>query len=118
MFGSDEVLLPAKALLGLPGIAHADVSNGTTYMHLMFDHHEIVISNGAETESLYLGPMALQALGPTVSEEIYAIFPDLRDCSELPPGARPFITGKEARKLTERHLKNNKVLVSPELALS
>lgn len=49
MFGSSEVLVAAKQLLQLPGISLAEDVAGVSYVHLLFDRHEIVVSNGAET---------------------------------------------------------------------
>lgn len=112
MFGTNELLVPARQLLDLPGIGIcADVTE-ITYVHLMFDQHEVLISNGAETESLYPGPQALAAIGKDGAEEIYAIFPQLREEAEAIPGARPFATGKKARKLVERHARNQRPLIA------
>ena len=110
MFGTAELLVPAKQLLELPGIALAEDLAEVTYLHLMFEHHEILLSNGAETESLYPGPQALLSLGPVV-EEIYTLFPELRDTVEDFPPARPFVTGKRARQMVSRHNSNAKPLV-------
>jgi len=48
-----------------------------TYIHLMFDAHQIVIANGAPSESFYPGPMALAALSDPVRDELRTLFPDL-----------------------------------------
>lgn len=111
MFGTQELLVAAKALVGVPGIVLAPHPNGVTYLHLLFDRHEVVMSNGAETESLYPGPQALIALGP-VAEEILTLFPALRN--GVPEGfaARPFATGKKARNLAMRHGANARPLCS------
>ncbi|WP_283178168.1 Hint domain-containing protein [Gemmobacter sp. 24YEA27] len=49
-----------------------------TYLHLMFDQHEFLFSNGAEAESLYLGTEATKALPVAALQEILALFPGLR----------------------------------------
>lgn len=79
MFGTSEVLAAAKQLLPLDGIDVAADLDEVTYVHFMFDSHEIVMANGAESESLHTGPEAIKAVGPAAVEEIYAIFPELRD---------------------------------------
>lgn len=49
-FEEREVLVAAKHLVGKDGIHQVDAM-GTTYLHFMFDHHEVVLSDGAWTES-------------------------------------------------------------------
>ena len=55
---------------------------------------------------------ALKALGTAAVEEIFALFPELRDLGEEFPGARPFAAGHRVRRLAERHQANNRPLVS------
>lgn len=50
---------------------------GVTYMHLIFDTHQIIFANGRPTESLYPGPQALAAMSSAARQELFAIFPDL-----------------------------------------
>lgn len=77
LFGQSEVLLAAKHLLHHP--AARQIEGGTvTYLHLVFDQHEIVTANGAETESLFPGDAALSALDPAGREELFTLFPELR----------------------------------------
>lgn len=110
MFGAPEVLVAAKHLAGLPGIALAEAGVDVEYWHLLFDRHEVVFSEGAQTESLFTGPEALRAVTPEARAEILAIFPDLGD--RLPDPARPLIGGRQGRNLTRRHLKNDLPLVA------
>lgn len=113
IFGSDEVLVAAKQLLQLDGIDIAHDCVEVEYFHILFDQHEIVWSNGAETESLYTGTEALRTLGRAAREEIFTIFPELREQSQddVPAGARVLASGRLGRKLAVRHLQNNKALV-------
>lgn len=112
MFDKAEVLVAAKQLLEVEGISVARDVDYVEYFHILFDQHEIVYSNGAETESLYTGPQALKALGAEVAEEIYSLFPDLRAQDYLPDPARPIPAGREGRALAHRHAKNAKPLFS------
>lgn len=112
MFGTCELLVAAKQLLELPGISVAEDLDCVTYVHLMLDRHEVIMSNGAETESLYPGPQAILALGHEAAEEIFTIFPELRDRPTEFPGARPFVSGSRARKLAARHVQNDRPLAS------
>ncbi|MDT0683967.1 Hint domain-containing protein [Roseicyclus sp. F158] len=107
-----EALVAAKHLVGLPGIAAvsvAELPDGVTYHHLMFDAHQIIFAEGARAESLLPGPMALETLCPAARREIAAIFPGL--CTRTPPAARTTLPGRRARRLAERHLKNARTLV-------
>ena len=52
MFEADEVLDPVKKLVEIEGTDVVDCANGTTYFHLLFDHHEIIYPNGLPSESL------------------------------------------------------------------
>lgn len=110
MFGAHEILVPAKQLLSIPGIEIDEAATEVTYVHVMLDQHEVLMSNGAETESLYPGPMTIAALGEAAAAEIHAIFPQLADDAWAVAGARPFIAGKQARKLAERHLAHERPL--------
>ena len=106
-FDEHEVLVAAKHLLGLPGIAVAEDLAEVTYVHFLCDQHEVVFANGAPTESLYAGPMTLRALGEAAVAEIMQIFPDLAqlDSFRLSP-ARPLVRGSDGRHMAARHLKN------------
>lgn len=109
MFGTQELLVAARHLTGVEGIDIVPDADGVTYVHLMFAEHQIVLSNGAPTESLYPGPQALRALG-NAAEEILALFPRLRDGIEGYPGARPFAAGGKARQLASRHAAHRRPL--------
>lgn len=111
MFGAPEVLVAAKHLVGMAGITIAVDVTSVDYFHLMFDRHEIVFSNGAETESLYAGPGALQGFGAGAREELFTLFPDLRIRAFPQPAARQLATGHEARRLALRHVQNGRALI-------
>lgn len=113
MFGAPEVLVAAKQLLQIEGIDIAQDQPLVEYFHFLFDQHEVVISEGAETESLYTGKEALKAVGYSALEEIFALFPELRDRSEneMPEGARILASGRMGRKLAVRHAQHRKALV-------
>ncbi|WP_245155644.1 Hint domain-containing protein [Paracoccus ravus] len=111
MFGAMEVLVPAKQLLQLDGIDYADDRPDVVYFHFLFDRHQIVLSNGAETESLFTGPQALRSLSSAALQEVYTLFPELQDESFEPESARPLVSGRRSRKLALRHADKGKALV-------
>lgn len=110
MFGTDEVLVAAHLLCGIDGIEIADDLPEITYLHLLFDRHELITSNGAQTESLFTGPQALQGVGPTARDEILALFPELADLDYSPRAARTLACPQRGRKLAARHQKNRQAL--------
>lgn len=113
MFEADEVLVAACHLIGLPGITRDDSLRPVTYVHLMFDRHEVIFAEGAPSESLYPGPMAMRALGATAAREILDLFPDLAilDSQRLMP-ARVLVPGRRGRQMAERHLRNHAALLA------
>lgn len=110
MFGCPELLVAAKQLLEVDGIDIVESPEGLTYYHLLLDRHELIIANGALTETLYTGPQALNGVGVAARHEIYAIFPELRDAAHVTEPARPLITGRRGRQLASRHAKHGQVL--------
>lgn len=108
MFGADEVLIAAKHLTGLQGIYVAQDLEQVEYWHLLFDDHQIILSNGAATESLYTGPEALKSVSEAARKEIFALFPELRDLDyhALPGMARPSVPGRRARNFVQRVVAN------------
>ncbi|RJE78798.1 hemolysin [Paracoccus sp. JM45] len=111
MFGTDEVLVAAKQLCQLDGINIIEDATNVEYFHFMFEQHEVVIANGAETESLFTGPEALKSVGPAARKEILSIFPELKNETFEPVAARFITSGRLGRKLAVRHQQNEKALV-------
>ncbi|MDB6177004.1 Hint domain-containing protein [Paracoccus sp. Z330] len=107
MFGEEEVLVSAVRLCPLPGIYVDEQVESVTYVHLLFDDHEIVTAEGCATESLYTGPAALQALSPEAREEVRAIFPELKSRDYRPAPARIIPKGSRQKQLINRHAANN-----------
>lgn len=108
MFETDEVLVPVKKLVEIEGIDVVDCAIGTTYFHLLFDHHEIVYANGLPSESLYLGPQALKSISAEARNEVVALFPEILDRDFLQVEARPFLErGNTIKRMVMRHAKNH-----------
>lgn len=114
LFDTSEVLVAAKHLLDVEGIEVAHDLDEVEYVHFLLDMHQVVFSNGAETETLYPGPQALKSIGEDALEEIYSIFPELRHLEAInaTPSARRLLRGAHGRELAWRHSKNQRELVS------
>lgn len=75
----EETLVRATHLARMDG-GKARVMRGcrsVTYMHMMFEAHQIVFAAGAPTESFFPGPNAFGALSVAARREISALFPTL-----------------------------------------
>lgn len=110
MFGQPEVLVAAKCLIGLPGIQVDESDRDLVYIHILFDRNEIVLSEGAETESLFTGPTALKAVSPEARAELLALFPALVRPDHMPEPARQLGTTRQGRQLAQRHKANGRDL--------
>ncbi len=110
MFGSAEVLVAAKKLVGCEGIEIAQDLDSIEYVHCAFDQHELIFTDGALSESLYAGPQALHMLPPEQKEELLAIFPEWAEPDFEPISIRPIPKGAQQKQLIARHIKNHKPL--------
>lgn len=99
LFGESEVLVPAVHLQD--GHAITREEGGTvTYVHLMFDKHEVVFSEGILSESFHPGHVGLDAILDPAREELFRIFPDLRaDLNAYGPTSRLCLRKHEAKAL-------------------
>ncbi|MFN3646214.1 MAG: Hint domain-containing protein [Gemmobacter sp.] len=94
-FDEHEVLVAAKHLLAGEAI-RAIHSSGTSYIHFMCDRHEVVLSNGAWTETFQPGDQTLKGMGNAQRSELFEIFPELK----TPAGVEGYAA---ARKTLKRH---------------
>ena len=77
-FEEREVLVAAKHLVGMPDVDYIDVSE-ITYIHFMFDQHEIVLSDGTWSESFQPGDYSLQGVDQDQRQELLELFPELAE---------------------------------------
>ena len=95
--GADEVLVAACHLVDDQAIRPAP-AHKVTYLHLMFEAHEIIFAEGAATESLDpSGEFARR--DSSVAREIQALFPELDDKTRSDPAAPSAIRRFEGRAL-------------------
>jgi Hint domain len=101
LFGNGEVLVRALHLLNLPGI-RAETVTKVTYVHLMFDRHEVILADGAWSESFQPGDRTLSGMDDDQRSELFAIFPELQDGAPVPvfDAARTTLKRHEAQVLT------------------
>ena len=99
MFGCDEVLVAALHLVNGGTVQQVTrPALGVDYLHLAFDRHEVVMSEGLPTESFFPGATVLRGFDAEVREEMEALFPGCAlDAGEA--AARQCLKGYEARVL-------------------
>ncbi|WP_168193122.1 Hint domain-containing protein [Rhodophyticola sp. CCM32] len=76
-FEESEVLVAAKHLVNHGSVQWLDPLRAT-YIHFMFDQHEVVLADGAWTESFQPGDQTLGAMGSGTRNEILELFPELK----------------------------------------
>ncbi|MEC8294339.1 MAG: Hint domain-containing protein [Pseudomonadota bacterium] len=76
LFAEAEVLVAAKELVDGKNVRQVE-GGEVTYVHLLFDRHQILWSEGLETESFLPGPQIVHALEQDVMTEICTLFPEL-----------------------------------------
>jgi hypothetical protein len=98
LFGEHEVLVAATHLVGLPGIERV-VPEGVSYIHLLFDAHEILCADGAWSESFQPAVRTLEGLESAQRDEVLALFPELATNPASFAAARQTLKAHEARVL-------------------
>ena len=95
MFDTGEVLVSAKSLIGIDGIEICKDLKAITYYHILFVEHQVVLANGAPTESLLPGPQAMVLMGNEAKSELLAIFRRLHRPVRAKKPARTIPLGKK-----------------------
>lgn len=100
MFGEPEVLVAAQDLLNDRSVTRRE-GGEVIYVHLMFDRHQIVFTEGLASESFLPGPQTAGLFEAPVLAEIQQIFPDVNMCtgSGYSPAARRTLKHYEAQVL-------------------
>ena len=97
LFGEAEVLVAAKDLVNDFSVTRRN-GGEVTYVHLMFDKHQVVFSDGLATESFLPGPQTVKSMEAEAVDEICSIFPELdpHTGDGYSPAARRMLKGYEA----------------------
>jgi len=77
LFGDGEVLIRAGDLVNGQTVRICPCPT-ISYLHLMFDRHEVIYAEGIATESFHAADPAIAALEPTARAMLFAAFPELR----------------------------------------
>jgi len=100
LFGEDEVLIAAKYLVNGRSV-RVRPGGEVDYVHLLFDRHQVVFSEGLATESFLPGPQTNDLFERETMDEICAIFPELdpETGGGYSPAARRLLRAHEAQVL-------------------
>lgn len=77
MFGEEEILVPAKALIDGDGVRQG-APGVIGYFHLLTPTHQIVFAEGAEVETFLPGAEGLDGIGAADRERLFAVHSGLR----------------------------------------
>ncbi|WP_172331587.1 Hint domain-containing protein [Mangrovicoccus sp. HB161399] len=86
-FGGREHFVRARHLTGLPG-GMAEAQHGlepVTYVHVMLPAHHVIFADGARTESLWPGPMAVAMLPAAERAALIRLMPWLAQVLAVSP---------------------------------
>jgi len=77
-FEEREVLVAAKHLIDTDGVDQVEAL-GVSYIHFMFQQHEVVLSDGTWSESFQPGDYSMKGIGDLQRAEILTLFPELEN---------------------------------------
>lgn len=93
--GGSEALVSARDLINKCSIRPASVL-GVTYLHLLMNAHEVILANGAWTESFHPDDATIRDIAKNQRQEILTIFPEIATmgaAKRFPP-ARPIVKSR------------------------
>ena len=99
MFGEPEgVLVPAFSLCNDSTIVEERPTQDVTYIHIVFDNHEVVYADGIEAESFHPAARTVAGLQDAQRQELLELFPELAEGAQFAyNAARGELRGKIAR---------------------
>ncbi|ADE86125.1 Hint domain-containing protein [Rhodobacter capsulatus] len=107
----EEVLVAAKALVGLPGIARAPRAR-VDWVHVMMPTHEVIFAENARAETMLAGPKTMSVLEPT---QALALRQSLSSDPFTGLPARPIVPTPKVAKLILQHRRGHSPLESAGL---
>ncbi|WP_417727143.1 Hint domain-containing protein [Roseovarius sp.] len=105
LFGEHEVLVAARELANDRSVRHLE-GGMVDYVHILFDRHQLVFSEGLTTEIFLPGPQTAQNFEAEIAAEICALFPefDPETGAGYSPAKRNTLKSHEARLLAAQGL--------------
>lgn len=100
-FGGTEVFVPAKKLVGIPGITALETGDAYTVIHILCAGHEIICTHGLWTETMFLGPVTYRSFAPQTRNHIEHLMQELPPHTLARPDAK---SDKAGLKRLQTHL--------------
>ena len=99
-FGQSEVLVAAEHMLAMDDVEISDQPY-ITYIHIMCQNHEIVLANGAWSESFQPADLTLKGFDAEQRAELFTLFPELETAEGVAAygAARQTLKRREAKLL-------------------
>ncbi|UXX82199.1 Hint domain-containing protein [Roseovarius pelagicus] len=106
LFGDTEVLVAARDLVNDHSVRQIE-GGLVDYVHILFDRHQVVFSEGLETESFLPGPQTANSFEAEIVDEICTIFPEIDRETGIgySPAARRTLKRYEAHLLLGGHMR-------------
>ncbi|KPA20269.1 hypothetical protein shim_32580 [Shimia sp. SK013] len=103
LFGESEVLIKAGDLVNNTSVRVRNDGLPVTYVHLLFDRHEIVRANGLDCESYHPSHETLDSFDPATQQEILSHMPNTDKFMGYGygPVARVSLRAQEAKALMQ-----------------
>ncbi len=98
LFGQPEVLVKAGHLVNDSTIRQQADGSDVTYVHLLFDRHEILRGNGLDSESYHPGAETIASFDGETRAEVLDLMEELSET----PAARPALRAHESQVLFKR----------------
>lgn len=100
LFGEPEVLVAARDLVNDRSVRRVE-GGQVDYVHILFDKHQVVFSEGLETESFLPGPQTARSFEADIVAEICTLFPEIdpETGAGYSPAARRTLKRYEAQLL-------------------
>ncbi len=100
LFGEAEVLVAARDLVNDRSVRRVE-GGKVDYVHILFDRHQVVFSEGLETESFLPGPQTAKSFEAEIVAEICTLFPEIdpETGAGYSPAARRTLKRYEAQLL-------------------
>lgn len=95
----EEVLVPAKSLVGMPGVTLSPRPR-VLWLHLLFEDHEIIFAEGARAESMMPGHATRRTVEKAQAE---ALERALGHPLEMALPARAILPPKQLKRLSRHH---------------
>lgn len=99
MFSEREVLVAAKHLVGLDGVDTV-TPDKVSYIHMLFDNHEVVFADGTWAESFQPGAHSMAGIQSEQRSEILSLFPEL----DAADGMSNFVAARRSLRAHEAQL--------------